>query len=117
MWVAIMGARDYPGLERLRAYVRALPAGTVVIGGGGAPLVAAEITAVAQRRGLAVISIRLDYAAYGRAAELARDREIVALCERLVVFTPSRWGGVSHDMRYAVWLAREARKSVEIVGP
>jgi predicted Rossmann fold nucleotide-binding protein DprA/Smf involved in DNA uptake len=32
--VAIIGSRDYPDLERVRAYVRRLPTGTVFISGG-----------------------------------------------------------------------------------
>jgi predicted Rossmann fold nucleotide-binding protein DprA/Smf involved in DNA uptake len=108
--IAIIGSRDYPDLERVRAYVRSLPSGVIVVS-GGARGVDSAAESEARRRGLEVVSIRPDYAQHGRRAPLVRNAEIVAQSDRVVAF----WDEGSSGTAYTIRLARQAGKPVEIV--
>jgi hypothetical protein len=107
--VAIIGSRDYPDLEAVRAYVRSLPADAVIVSGGarGVDSVAED---EARKRGLQTIIYPPDYAKHGQHAPLVRDAEIVAACERLVAF----WDGRSSGTSYKLGLARDAGKAVKL---
>lgn len=92
--VAIVGSRDYPDLERVRAYVRSLPPGTVVVSGTepiprhGDRQRDVDRTAIweARKRGLETDVIAADWDRYGYAAGPIRNDHIAAGVHRLVGF-------------------------------
>lgn len=113
MRVAIVGSRNYPDLDAVRAYVRGLPADTVIVTGGA---IGVDITAEAEARacGLPVPEIHLpDYALHGRPAPLFRNYEIARSCDRLVAFHDGKSTGTLH----AIACARKFGKPVEIIAP
>jgi len=77
--IAIVGSRDYPNLEFLRAFIRTLaarnPAITIVSGGArGVDSVAAD---EARRSGLAVVEYKADWDGLGKRAGFLRNTTIV----------------------------------------
>lgn len=110
--VAIVGSRDYADLERVRAYVRALPLDTVIVSGGARGVdTAAEMAA--KDRGMRVLIHLPDYGAHGRSAPLVRNDAIIRDCHRLVAF----WDGRSRGTLDAARRARAAGKPVEVIRP
>lgn len=110
MRIVIVGSRTYTSLDQVYAFVRELPAGTVVIGGGA---LGADATsdAEAHRCWLAVVSLRPDYATHGRRAPLIRNGAMMAQCDRLVAF----WDGVSTGTAHAISsVSRRAGRPVVI---
>jgi hypothetical protein len=97
--VAIVGSRDYPNLEEVRAYVHGLPPDTVVISGGarGVDTVAVE---EARRLGMACEVYPADWSK-GRAAGFARNVIIVRQCSELVAFWDGRSAGAAHSIKVA----------------
>lgn len=109
--MAIVGSRNYPDLEEVRAYVHALPPGTTVVSGGARGVDAtAEATAV--EAGLPVLIVRPSYEKHGRGAPLVRNREVVKNCDRLVAFTTGS-SGTAHTID----CAREAGIDVTVFQP
>jgi len=114
--VAIVGSRDYPGFEAVRAYVRELPAGTVVITGGARGV---DRTAQETALGCGLVTVVVYPAwqrrdgSYDRGAGLARNRVIAELCSRMVAF----WDGKSRGTEHAIACARELGRPVEIIAP
>lgn len=110
MKVAIVGSRDYADLERVRAYVKALPADTVVISGGarGVDRVAAE---TARLRGLQVVEYLADWNKYGKSAGYIRNADIINAADIVFAF----WDGVSKGTKHSIDLAQKAGKLAEIV--
>ena len=120
MIVAVIGSRDYQPLDQVRAFVRGLPRGTVLIS-GGARGVDMEAAHEARRTGLPnPIVIRPDYKRLsGWYAPTARNSEIVQLADSVVAFW-SRSGieaAIRHD-RGGTWdvicKAMVARKPLRI---
>jgi hypothetical protein len=110
--IAIVGSRDWPDAERVRAYVRALPAGTRVVSGGArwVDTLAAE---AARDFGMSLEVFPADWNRHGRKAGPIRNSEIVAACDRMVAF----WTGNSSGTYDAIRKARAAGKPVEVVTP
>jgi len=135
--VAVVGAREASPetLEKVRAYVRALPAGTIVVSGGadGVDTVAAE---TARSVGLATIEFApkvgkiagmsiarrnnggpwemwksFDYEPSMRDALIFRNTLIALECTRMVAFVQGSKGGTWD----AVKQAERFRRPVEIV--
>ena len=107
--VAVVGSRNYPDLDEVRAYVRDLPQGTVVVT-GGARGVDAAAEEEARRRGHAVVVILPDYAAHGRRAPLVRNEAVAETCTRMAAF----WDGVSTGTMHAVNQAKRRGRPVEV---
>lgn len=109
MKIAIVGSRDYPNLNRVREFVKALPVGTVVVSGGarGVDYVAAT---TARIRGLEVIEYLAEWEQYGQRAGYLRNKDIVAAADRVVAF----WDGRSRGTQHTIQLATEAGKDVTI---
>jgi predicted Rossmann-fold nucleotide-binding protein len=110
MRVAIIGSRKYSDMEQVKRYVEELPEETIVISGGakGVDSMAEE---VARQRGLEVVVIRPDYAAFPgrpRSAPIARNREIVRQADRVVAF----WDGESRGTHNAIAFALQEGKAV-----
>lgn len=108
--VAIVGSRDWPDPERVRAYVRSLPPGTVVVSGGakGVDTWAVDEACLC---GLECHGCPAEWEAHGRAAGPIRNSVIVANCDRVVAF----WYGDSRGTADTVRKARRAGKPVEVV--
>lgn len=107
LFVGIVGSRNYPTLDDVRRYVKALPDGTTVVSGGakGVDSVAAR---AAGRRDLPVIEFRPNIARYGSPAAFhERNRAIVRFLKlnggRLIAFsaTPEITPGTASTLRYA----------------
>lgn len=109
MRIAIVGSRDYPDFDAVRAYVRTLPAGTIVVSGGarGVDTAAEE---EAKQRGLEVKVWPADWARYGRRAGYLRNKEIEADSDRCAAF----WYGQSPGTKSTIDLFRFAHKPVEV---
>lgn len=84
--VAIVGSRNYPDLEEVRAFVRGLDQGVLVVSGGaeGVDTVAAE---EADKLGFDVLVIEPDYDRFPpQRAPLERNTYIVAEADEVVAF-------------------------------
>jgi predicted Rossmann fold nucleotide-binding protein DprA/Smf involved in DNA uptake len=90
MRLAIVGSRDYPYLEQVRGYVRALSEDTVVVT-GGARGVDRVAEAEARQRGLVVDVRRAKWDEYGRGAGARRNRLLLDASDKVVAF----WDGKS----------------------
>ncbi|MCC6649047.1 MAG: hypothetical protein IT374_26200 [Polyangiaceae bacterium] len=119
--IAIVGSRLYPDLAAVRAFVRDLPDGTVVVTGTRPPPsdvrpprgVDETACAAASERGLAVVIYAADWLRHGRAAGPIRNRSIAEHCDRMVAF----WDGASRGTGDAIRCAESLGKPVEIRRP
>ena len=105
--IAIVGSREYKHPERVREYVRALPAGTVIIS-GGARGVDRTAETEARKRGLEVVSLIPDWDRMGKFAAFQRNQAIVDACDKVVAF----WDGESQGT--ADTMARAKRKDIPV---
>lgn len=110
--IAVIGSLRYPAPERVRAYVNALPAGSVVVTGGG-PGVDAMAEEAARARGAATMTFHTDWASLSWSAGPSRDRSVFAHADRAAVF----WDRTSWDALNAVILADAERLPLEIYDP
>ena len=110
--IAIVGSRDYPRLDLVRAFVAQLPADGIMVSGGaqGVDTVAEEAALAA---GLATLIIPTDRAGIDCRNGLIRNAEIVAHADRLAAF----WDGTDPDLANLVLQAAGRRLPVEIYGP
>jgi hypothetical protein len=119
--LAIIGSRDWPTPEAVRAYVRSLPKDAIVITGGwwdsdgrihptrGVDSIAAE---EANRCGLTVALVA-GSSQHGKYAGLRRNPAVVELAERGMAFHD----GTSPGTAGTVELFEKAGKVVEVSGP
>lgn len=107
--IAIVGSQEYPDLVAVRAYVRRLPAGTVVVS-GGAPGVDRTAADEAKRCGLRVIIIPADWNRHGKKAGMIRNAAIVRRAESVVAF----WDGKSPGTANTIRRAKGAGKPVTV---
>lgn len=112
MKVAIVGSRDYADVAAVRAYIRALPSGTVVVSGGasGVDTVALQ---EARRCKLGTHVFDADWAQYGKRAGAMRNQQIVDAADRVVAF----WDGVSKGTKITIDMAKRAGKPLEVITP
>jgi hypothetical protein len=113
--VAIVGTSDYAALDKVRAYVEALPIETVIVSGHGGKvdLLAEEI---ADRRGMAKIIHRAAWrvnGVYNPRAGFERNPLIVDDADRVVAF----WDSISNGTRNTITLTKAAGKPLEIILP
>lgn len=135
--IAIVGSRAHPNLELVRAYVRSLPAETVVISGGAKGVDTAARKAAAEVRlrvdewlphGGEHVAVRMwnedgecgrEYFEHVRGGTayysrrdmlLYRNTRIAVLCDRMVVFPDGSKGGCWDAAREA----RRFRRPVEV---
>lgn len=119
MKVAIVGSRSWPDPERVREYVRSLPAGTVVVTGAWDNGASIRATAGVDRMayqaalefGLVPVLVVANPHFHGwKAAGPRRNPTIIDLADRVVAFdagTP----GTAHSKR----LAQAAGKPLEVI--
>ena len=110
MRVAIVGSRHFPDLERVEAFVDALPDGTRLVTGSASGVDAAA-TRVARRRGLAVQVIAAGFEeARDPGVAAARNQRLVDQCDLLVAF----WDGASRGTRATVDRALDSGREVQV---
>lgn len=105
MKIAVIGSRAYPDLGAVTAYVRSLPADTVILS-GGAPGVDTSAASAAHQSKLRYTIFRADWATYGRAAGPIRNEQLVSEADRVVAF----WDGQSPGTRNALSIAERLGK-------
>jgi hypothetical protein len=110
--IAIVGSRDYPRPDLVRAFVAGLPTDCVVVS-GGAPGVDATAEAAALEAGLATLIFPADWDGLGRKAGPIRNAEIVTHADRIVAF----WDGASRGTTNSVLQATGRKLPIEIYGP
>jgi len=112
MRLAIIGSRKYPDLDRVRALVRGVPAGTLIVSGGaeGPDSIAVD---TARERGLSYLVFPAKWAELGRSAGLIRNQDIVDQADRLVAF----WDLKSRGTKDTINKALADGKVVTIVPP
>lgn len=109
VYLAIVGSRDYPNLDRVRRFVESLPSNTIVVSGGARGVDRCAATA-ARARGLRVIEFLAEWRRLGRSAGFVRNEKIVRQCDRMVAF----WDGSSPGTRNSISLARRSGRPVDI---
>jgi len=109
--VAIVGSRNYPNLDLVDAYVRALDPECVIVSGGAQGV---DLTAehAAESVGIKTI-IHLPDWSQGKGAGFIRNSLIVADADIIVCF----WDGISRGCIDTVLKAKKAGKPYEIYGP
>lgn len=110
MRIAIVGSRDWPYPEQVRAVVRRLAEkdpGTVIVSGGarGVDLVAES---AARAAGLHLVVHEADWKTYGRSAGPIRNGEIVRDADKVLAF----WDGSSRGTVSTIRMAQDAGKPV-----
>ncbi len=106
MKVAIVGSRGITSA----AIGDCVADGDEIVSGGaiGVDRLAREY---AQAHGYALIELLPDYARYGRAAPIVRNKQIVDYADRVVVF----WDGTSKGAQSVIRYAKERGKPCEVV--
>ncbi|MBE6662786.1 MAG: DUF2493 domain-containing protein [Ruminococcaceae bacterium] len=78
---------------------------------GGASGVDALAEQYADEHKLSKLILRPQYDRYGRAAPLKRNKEMVELCDEVLVI----WDGVSHGTKYTIECAKRKNKPLRVV--
>ena len=109
MKIAVVGSRDFPDMELVRAFVRSLPKDTVIISGGarGVDRTAEE---EAKKLGMVTEIYPADWQTHGKKAGFLRNKQMVDAADRIVAFHD----GVSRGTLHTINLAKAADKPVEI---
>jgi hypothetical protein len=107
--VAIVGSRDYPSREVVRAFVLQLADSALVVSGGARGVDSWAVEAAIQR-GLETAVFEADWDQHGNRAGPIRNAEIVAYADRLVAF----WDGRSRGTLNTVLLANDRRLPISI---
>lgn len=110
MRIAIVGSRQVPGnIEAL--IVAHLPRGTSEIVSGGAAGVDTAAEAVAAQLSLPLKTFLPDYEAFGKAAPLKRNEQIVDYADEVLAF----WDTASHGTRHVITTCIKVGKPVHII--
>ena len=107
MTLAIIGSRDCPAVD-IEAYLDELPDAIVSGGARGADTYAREF---AEKKGIRLIEHLPDYAKYGKAAPLVRNRLIIDDCDKVLAF----WDGKSRGTKQTLDYAEKMGKPKKIV--
>ena len=106
MKVAVVGSRTLT-VPDLRAY---LPPDTTEIVSGGACGVDSSAAAYAAANGLRLTEFCPDYAAYGRAAPLLRNLQIIDYSDLVLAF----WDGHSRGTAFVIERCRKQKKPLRV---
>ncbi len=107
MKLAIVGSRTIEDFD-LSPHIPGRPA---LIISGGARGVDALAERYARSHGIALLIFRPDYAAFGRAAPLVRNRRIAEECDEVLAV----WDGKSKGTKYTMDYARRLGRKVHVV--
>jgi len=107
MKLAIVGSREYPNEEQVRALVRSLPLDWEIVS-GGCDGVDAWAESEAKLRGMKVTAFRVPETAWraNRGAAFMRNGHVAAYCEALVAFPHGLARGTMDTVVKAVTLGR-----------
>ncbi|MCK5557363.1 MAG: hypothetical protein KAJ01_03230 [Candidatus Hydrogenedentes bacterium] len=112
--LAIVGSRNYPDLDAVRAYVKLLPKGLIVISGGAEGVDQAAQNAAGDRaistEVYAIVEVK---DVPEKMWPLARNETIVKKCDKLIAF----WDMDSRGTLHAIRLALMDGKLLKIVTP
>ena len=107
MHLAIIGSRDCPAVD-IEEYLDEMPDAIVSGGAKGADTYAREF---AIKKGIRLIEHLPDYAKYGKAAPLVRNRLIIDDCDIVLAF----WDGKSRGTKFTLDYAEKMGKLVKII--
>ncbi len=107
MKLMIAGSRSITNID----ISRYIPEDTTVIISGGAIGVDTLAERYADARRMSKIIIRPQYGLYGRSAPLKRNDEMIAMCDKVLVF----WDGKSRGTKYTIDHAKKAGKPVRVI--
>ncbi|MBR4275926.1 MAG: DUF2493 domain-containing protein [Prevotella sp.] len=107
MHLAIIGSRECPAVD-MEAYLDELPDAIVSGGAKGADTYAREF---AIKKGIRLIEYLPDYAKYGKAAPLVRNRLIIDDCDKVLAF----WDGKSRGTKQTLDYAESKGKPIKII--
>ena len=107
MTLAVIGSRNCPPID-LGAYLDCQPDAIVSGGAKGADTYAREF---AEKKGIRLIEHLPDYAKYGKAAPLVRNRLIIDDCDKVLAF----WDGKSRGTKQTLDYAESKGKPIKIM--
>jgi hypothetical protein len=111
MRVLVCGSRSWKDGRRIKARLKKLPRGSIIISGGakGADLLAAT---VARGLGFEVKEFKPDWEAFGKSAGLKRNIQMLEEKPHLVI---AFWDGVSTGTAHTLKHAKEQGVEIEII--
>lgn len=104
--IAIIGSRDYPDMDAVRAYIEDLnPHNTIIISGGarGVDSVAVEH---ARKMGIHFAIIPALWDTHGKAAGMFRNRALVEMSDHVVAFWDEKSRGTKNTIDTAKMLSK-----------
>lgn len=107
MPLAIIGSRNCPAVD-IEEYLDEMPDAIVSGGAKGADTYAREF---AIKKGIRLIEHLPDYAKYGKAAPLVRNRLIIDDCDKVLAF----WNGKSRGTKQTLDYAESKGKPIKII--
>ena len=107
MKIAIIGSRKCPEID-IGAYLEETPDALV---SGGAVGVDSYVRDYAKKNGIKLIEYYPNYAKYGKAAPLERNKQIVDKCDYLIAF----WDGNSRGTKFTIEYASKQNKQMRII--
>jgi hypothetical protein len=110
--IAIVGSRDFPVLDAVRAFVNRLPSSAIVVSGGARGVDQVAETA-ARERGLQVDVYPADWDTYGKSAGMRRNHDIVKAADVVVAF----YDGHSRGTKNSIELAAQYDKPCKVYLP
>ena len=105
MTLAIIGSRDCPAVD-IEEYLDELPDAIVSGGAQGADTYAREF---AIKKGIRLIEHLPDYAKYGKAAPLVRNRLIIDDCDKVLAFWDGKSRGTKQTLDYAEMMGKPTK--------
>ena len=109
MKILIAGSRDIDNFD-LEAYI---PKEVTLIISGGAKGVDTLAEKYADKHKLSKLILRPNYARYGKAAPILRNREMVDLADKVIIV----WNGTSRGTNQTLDYAKSTEKDVSLIIP
>ncbi|MCC2545488.1 DUF2493 domain-containing protein [Hymenobacter sp. BT175] len=116
MIVGVIGSRNFNGYEKVVEELDRLAQSTgepitELVSGGAKNSADTLAERYAEERGIPMRVFLPDYAAYGRAAPLIRNKSIIDACTVLIAFWDSKSRGTAHALR----LARRRKPALRLI--
>lgn len=107
MKLLIAGSRSITDFD-ISPYI---PADTEMIISGGASGVDAIAEQYADKKKISKLIMRPQYNLYRRAAPIKRNKSMVELCDKVLIF----WDGVSKGTKYTIDYANKLGKPIDVI--